>query len=471
MESICSLPISTGWRLQLRYVVAFLGFLGAMVDYIVRYSISVAIVAMVKVTHPVNNASHASNACQAALNVTDETGDAEYKGSGEYNWTIQQQGIILGTFFWGYFITKSSGGRISELLGARETMAVSLGASGLLSLLCPAAAHVHPLALAGVRLVMGLVQGPANPALYSVLSRWSPPDEMATLVTLAYSGIAGGSLVALGASGWVVNLLGWRWIFWGGGILALAWTPLWLFFVRNSPEQHPLISRAELELLAGTLHIKPRRSVPWRRLLRCWRFYPSVVAEMASSWVSNLTTTEGAIFLKTQIGLDLRQVGWVLSAGQGSSCAATFAFGRVSDVLVRRRVLTKLNTRRLMHSLGALLIVGGLLCIVWAGCQAEIVAVMMVLVMVGSASTLCTFQLAPMDLAPNYAGTLSGLLGLGNLSGFVAPLVTAQLVTKTGSWLSSFLLGGGIYLVASVLYVATVTTQVQEWNYYEEILS
>lgn len=67
-------------------------------------------------------------------------------------------------------------------------MAVSLGASGLLSLLCPAAAHVHPLALAGVRLVMGLVQGPANPALYSVLSRWSPPDEMATLVTLAYSG-------------------------------------------------------------------------------------------------------------------------------------------------------------------------------------------------------------------------------------------------------------------------------------------
>lgn len=74
------------------------------------------------------------------------------------------------------------------------------------------------------------------------------------------AGIAGGSLVALGASGWVVKLFGWRWIFWGGGILALAWTPLWLFLVRNSPEQHPLISRAELELLADTLHVKPRVS-------------------------------------------------------------------------------------------------------------------------------------------------------------------------------------------------------------------
>lgn len=50
-----------------------------MVDYVVRYSISVAIVAMVNAAHPVNNASHASNACQAALNVTDEAGDAEYK--------------------------------------------------------------------------------------------------------------------------------------------------------------------------------------------------------------------------------------------------------------------------------------------------------------------------------------------------------------------------------------------------------
>lgn len=50
-----------------------------MVDYVVRYSISVAIVAMVNATHPVNNASHASNACQAALNVTNEAGNAEHK--------------------------------------------------------------------------------------------------------------------------------------------------------------------------------------------------------------------------------------------------------------------------------------------------------------------------------------------------------------------------------------------------------
>lgn len=44
-----------------------------------------------------------------------------------------------------------------------------------------------------------------------------------------------------------------------------------------------------------------QRRVPWGRLLRCWRFYPSIVGELASSWVANLTTTQGPTFLKTQV--------------------------------------------------------------------------------------------------------------------------------------------------------------------------
>lgn len=67
-------------------------------------------------------------------------------------------------------------------------MAVSLGASGALSILCPYAAQLHPMALATLRFIMGLVQGPSFPALYSVIASWAPPDEMATMVTIAYSG-------------------------------------------------------------------------------------------------------------------------------------------------------------------------------------------------------------------------------------------------------------------------------------------
>uniref|UniRef100_A0A0P4WC88 Major facilitator superfamily (MFS) profile domain-containing protein n=1 Tax=Scylla olivacea TaxID=85551 RepID=A0A0P4WC88_SCYOL len=109
-----------------------------------------------------------------------------------------------------------------------------------------------------------------------------------------------GSVIAMGSSQWVVDHLGWQWVFWGAGILGLLWTPFWIYFVRNSPCSHPLMSRHEQELLAPNLAIKPKRNVPWSRLLRCWRFYPAILAEFASSWLANQTTNQGPSFLKAQ---------------------------------------------------------------------------------------------------------------------------------------------------------------------------
>lgn len=32
------------------------------------------------------------------------------QGVGDFSWTVKEQGMILGTFFWGYFFTKTIGG-------------------------------------------------------------------------------------------------------------------------------------------------------------------------------------------------------------------------------------------------------------------------------------------------------------------------------------------------------------------------
>lgn len=74
------------------------------------------------------------------------------------------------------------------------------------------------------------------------------------------SGMSLGSVVAMGSSQWVVEHLGWQWVFWGAGVVAILWTPFWLYFVRNSPCSHPLMSSQEAELLAPNLVIKPKVS-------------------------------------------------------------------------------------------------------------------------------------------------------------------------------------------------------------------
>lgn len=74
------------------------------------------------------------------------------------------------------------------MVGARETMAVSIGVSGLLCLLSPTFAYINPVALASLRFIMGVMQGPSFPALYCVLVKWAPPDKLATMATIAFSG-------------------------------------------------------------------------------------------------------------------------------------------------------------------------------------------------------------------------------------------------------------------------------------------
>uniref|UniRef100_A0A0P4WEC6 Major facilitator superfamily (MFS) profile domain-containing protein n=1 Tax=Scylla olivacea TaxID=85551 RepID=A0A0P4WEC6_SCYOL len=101
---------------------------------------------------------------------------------------VQYYSVILFCGMLSQFTLVHPGGRISELMGARETMAVSIMVSGVLCLLTPTMAAIHPLALATLRFAMGIMQGPAFPSLYCVLARWAPPEKLATMTTIAFSG-------------------------------------------------------------------------------------------------------------------------------------------------------------------------------------------------------------------------------------------------------------------------------------------
>ncbi|XP_045121943.1 vesicular glutamate transporter 3-like isoform X2 [Portunus trituberculatus] len=139
----------------LRYLLVFLGLLGSGMDYMLRFNVSVAIVSMVNnsATYSINS----SYACPAALNASSDAQGTT--GAGEYNWTPKEQGLVLGTFFWGYVFTKAIGGRIAEIIGPSFTVSLSLGLCSILSFLTPTIAAVHPFALAALRFLMGLLQG------------------------------------------------------------------------------------------------------------------------------------------------------------------------------------------------------------------------------------------------------------------------------------------------------------------------
>jgi ACS family sodium-dependent inorganic phosphate cotransporter-like MFS transporter 5 len=68
-----------------------------------RFNLSIAIVAMVG-----SNKGHAKNVSNTAACVFNETIKGHEEINGEFDWNEKEQGLILGSFFWGYVLTQAS---------------------------------------------------------------------------------------------------------------------------------------------------------------------------------------------------------------------------------------------------------------------------------------------------------------------------------------------------------------------------
>lgn len=90
--------------------MSFHCFLGYAVLYALRFNLSVAIVDMVRSVDDTVGNRECSQLLQnqsTKLNATDENGP-------RFLWTAEQQGLVLGSFFYGYCVTQVAGGWFAD---------------------------------------------------------------------------------------------------------------------------------------------------------------------------------------------------------------------------------------------------------------------------------------------------------------------------------------------------------------------
>ena len=78
-----------------RYVLAWMGCFGLMNVYFCRINLSMAMVAMVGVDPP----GSSNSSCEMSER---EEGEERVGRVGEFNWTKPEQGLVTGSYFWGY---------------------------------------------------------------------------------------------------------------------------------------------------------------------------------------------------------------------------------------------------------------------------------------------------------------------------------------------------------------------------------
>ena len=94
--------------------------------------------------------------------------------SADYGWSALQQGQVMSVFFIGYVLLQWPAGWLADRVGGLWVLAAGLLCWSLLTLLTPSAATLGFLWLLVCRFLLGLAEGVAWPATYTLFSQWVP---------------------------------------------------------------------------------------------------------------------------------------------------------------------------------------------------------------------------------------------------------------------------------------------------------
>ncbi|HET6143350.1 MAG TPA: MFS transporter [Candidatus Acidoferrales bacterium] len=363
----------------------------------------------------------------------------------DLNLSNTQLGLAFSAFAFPYALFQLAGGWIGDRFGARLTLILCSAVVAAATMLTGAAAGFPSLFLA--RILLGFGEGAAFPTATRAMASWTPKSRwgFAQGITHSFARIGNALTPPL-----IVGLL--VWVSWRGsfvivGLLSLAWLCVWTWYFRDDPREHFAITATDLAMLPPPRTIR-HQSVPWIRLAR--RMFPVTVVDFCYGWTLWLFLSWIPAFFFENYHLKL-QASALFSAG-------VFFAGVVGDTV------GGLASDRLLRKTGNLVIARRYVIVVgFAGAFVFLLPVILIhnLTVAAICLSLAFFFAElivapiwsmPMDIAPQYAGSASGMMNFGfGIAGIISPSSFGYLVDKTGSWVIPFIGSVMLLLIGAVL--------------------
>ncbi|CAL4154731.1 unnamed protein product [Meganyctiphanes norvegica] len=443
-----------------RYLVSLLAFLGLMFSTMIISNVNLTMPYMVD-----RNITPIEDGCVSNNSYTDIEQDAHFK------WDIDSQELVLGSFFWVYYWTALPGGRLSELLGPKRLIGISMTIASVLSLLIPVAAEFSYIILIDIRILMGLLLGVIYPSMITIAANWSPPHERSTITSIIWAGGLLGLAIGFGITGPIANSIGWDSVFYIEGSVSLAWCVAWALVFADKPEHCKYISKAERIYLATTIgeqKDEQPQSIPAKSVIRCIGVWAAFISTLANVWGLSILLVDIPYYLSSMLHLNQEKSAEVFIVGLVLAIIISLISGVASDYNIRHGVLSTTATRKIANTIGHL---GTSICLIiipYVECDASAVAALVVLALGFQGLTPIGHVANLIDLAPNYAGSLAGFTTMfGVLPGFLSPLTSALLTEDMQSfdqWSKVFYITFGIYLADVLFFVIFASGEVQPWN-------
>jgi MFS family permease len=336
-----------------------------------------------------------------------------------------QMGLVFGAFGLSYALFEVPIGLLGDKIGVRRVLLQIVLGWSFFTALTGAAWNVVSLWV--IRFLFGAGEAGCFPILTRMLSMWLPARERVTAQGLLWAFARWGGAFTPPLVLAAIGLIGWRLSFVAFAGLGLVWCVIFWFWFKDNPRQHTSVNDAERELLESSRVLMTHHSgqKKWLSLL----LTPEVLILCLQYFCVSFTW----YFYITWLPTYLREGRGLTAAHAAGLSVLPLLFGGFGAVITGLAPV-RLPRRRIAFFglLGT-----SLLLFVFLHTQEVTLAMLcMGLASLFSDLTMPISWDACVEIGGSYTATVAATMNmLGNLAGFVMPVVGGLILQKTaGNW-------------------------------------
>lgn len=348
-------------------------------------------------------------------------------------------GCILSSFFWGYCLSQIAGGYVSNKFTGQRVMLTS---SIIWSIITISMANIIELSslfpkfslaiIILARVLNGFFQGIYFPSMLSMISHNLGETERGNFYSFLIFGASVGTFATGILGNFILDYLGWTWVFQIIGFVALSWTLLLRYFSISCERQRIVnISSSSLCQIGGLT--EPQ--IPWLRLLISPRVWACIIAQSCQmncffvllSWLPTFFA-ENFPHRKTYL---VNTLPWAMVLP-----FTIIAKYLIEILTIRRYHLTSI--RKIVQSVSFIVQIFALSIVMQTkNFHATLAAISLIIGVMGFNAKGAAVN--AYDLSPQFAGNIFGLTNtFSGAIGFLGVYLTGHILAITQSWNTVF---------------------------------
>ncbi|CAG9765924.1 unnamed protein product [Ceutorhynchus assimilis] len=395
---------------------------------------------------------------------------SEVDGGPRYEWTQENSRYLNNIQLVGTLLSTVPAGVLAENIGPYYLLLYATPVVGILNSLRVLFLSMDWIPLFISELFIGMHLGLIYPALFVWIARWARPQEIGIFVA---SNIGNGLAAAISdlLLRYLSPTIGWRSFYYSlSGIIFLFVGLLW-FLGSNSPETHNRISAREIYHIKTSQRgkVTPTKTIPpYGRILTSTAFW--AVNILCFGTICSDTFFEWIIgeFLFHVLGITLRLVELLEFLPYLCKITGSIIVTCLADFLRSKEISNDTTIARLYAVFSHIVPGCAIIFLSMVRCHENLAIIFFFVAYTLSCCNYISVYRVIIDIAPNYAGTIYGMVRVWNcIAKIVIPQCYEFILTLDNGiigWCLVFLLGGGCVLGTGVIFLFFGQGRCQWWN-------